>query len=417
MQYTTIMKLLFILLMVSAFSNCSEKNALSSYTDVDSTGISKGEKFIDNDSTYYISQGGIIDHADPNTKYSIAWYFKTYGRGKTYILVSSDAKYSVNEALNIPVNSTLRGYKQSGISCISATDSLDSKTMISVGDSSCIKYLTLDGNREASTVVSAIGKNITIRKCTVMNSKNDFNADPSSSPYTILVNATNSKNLLIDSCQLKRAGADPKVNAMTQLSKGYAIIAWRTSNSVIQNNTISSTLTCGIDITGSSEVLIQKNKISDTGLNYFSTGPVADGITGYHNWISSNEDFTITDNVITGANNHGIHVSGCGLTIENNKISDYYLSGIMVDDWRSITNGGSGKSNEFSQNVVIKDNWIYGDPKSWVTVPGNSNRKIYVDRVNDGMLLDFTQNLDSLGKILPYTTANYHIPTLFGQHQ
>jgi parallel beta-helix repeat protein len=363
-------------------------------------------------SIYYISENGIADHSNASTANSIAWYFKTYGSGNTYVLNTTDTAYTISSTITVPGNAVLMGKDSIGHYTILASSDLDLKTMMTVGNGSTLQYLTIDGNREASAVLSISGRdNDTLKNCIIQNSKNDFTS--ANYTYTLLVNAQSTTNLVIENCTLNNAGANPKLNASTQLSKGYAIVMWNAVNAKIRNNVISSTLTCGIDFTGASTVSIIGNKISDTGLNYYSTGPIADALTAYHNWNSTaSENFTIYNNVITGANNHGIHVSGDGIDIENNTIMDYYLSGIMVDDWRSKTNGGGLHDNEYSQNVTIKNNRIVGDPKSWITVPGNSNRKVYVDRVNIDYTLDYQVNYDSTGTKLPVTTANYHFPAL-----
>jgi parallel beta-helix repeat protein len=367
--------------------------------------------------TYSIAQGGITDHSNPATPNSIAWYFKTYGAEKTYLLATSGVNYQVNSTITVPGNSALRGKDAEGIFTILAAAGVDKKTMVSLSSGCTLQNLVIDGNREAGNVVATgSGVGIQIKNCTIQNSKNDY-LDMDGNAYTLLVNANNSTNLLIESCVLKNAGTNPKINPMTNLSGGYAILMWSAKNAVVKNCDISYTSTCGINHTGSSTVTITGNRIANTGLNRQSAGPLADAITAYHNWNNTApENFILSNNRITGSNNHAIHVSGNGITIENNTIGDYELSGIMVDDWRSIANGGGANDNEFSQNVTIKNNKIVDDPKSWVWQPGNSNRKVYVDRVNKNLILDYSVNLDATGVLLPGSTANYHFPTLFGIH-
>jgi parallel beta-helix repeat protein len=389
------------------------------------TGCTKSESSISNDATslisekdtYSIVQGGITDHSNPATPNSISWYFKTYGAEKTYLLATSGVNYQVNSTITVPANSALRGKDAEGIFTIMATAGVDKKTMVALSSGCTLQSLVIDGNREAGNVVATgSGVGIQIKNCTIQNSKNDYLVTDGNA-YTLLVNANNSTNLLIESCVLKNAGTNPKINPAANLSGGYAILMWSATNVVVKNCDISYTSTCGINHTGSSTVTITGNRIANTGLNRQSTGPLADAITAYHNWNNSApENFTISNNNITGSNNHAIHVSGNGITIENNIISDYQLSGIMVDDWRSLTNGGGANDNEFSQNVIIKNNKIVDDPKSWVWQPGNSNRKVYVDRVNKNLILDYSVNQDATGVLLPGSMANYHFPALFGVH-
>jgi len=178
---------------------------------------------------------------------------------------------------------------------------------------------------------------------------------------------------------------------------------------VFQNNDIAQTLTGGIDITGSTSVQILDSYIADTGLNREYDGPISDGITGYHNLVDAAENYVIQGNRIVNAQNHGIHVSGRWIDIQDNIVSNQQLSGIMVDDWRS--------PNEFSENVIISNN-LCGDPLSWVWAPGNSNRKIFVDRVNtnSGYILEYAVNEDLSGAPLPVTTSHYKFPSFYGSH-
>jgi hypothetical protein len=384
------------------------------FTALATSPISK-TKILDKN-TYYIAESGIVDHANPSIENSIAWYFKTYGAGKNYILNSSGAAYNVNSTVIVPANAVFKGNNAKGNYTLLASTGLDLKAMVSVKDSATLQFMTLDGNRKAGAILNVSNKkNVTVKNCSILNSKNDFTA--LNSTYSILINAQNTTDCIIEKCILKNAGANPKLNPLEQKSTGYAILMRKAINAKVLNNDISSTLTCGVDFTGGSLISIIGNRIADTGLNRQSIGPVADAITAYHNWNSTSpENFTISNNVITGANNHAIHVSGDGISIENNTISDYTLSGIMVDDWRSKANQGGANDNEFSQHVIIKNNKIVGDPKSWKFAPGNSNRKVYVDRVNQEMKLDYSVNQDSTGNLLNVTDENYHLPIKFGIH-
>ena len=377
----------------------------------------KSKTNLANKNTYYILESGIVDHADPSIVNSIAWYFKTYGVGKTYILNSTGINYNVNSTILVPSNAVFKGNDAKGNYTIQALSGLDLKTMVSAKDSSTLQYLTLDGNRKAANILNISNKkNVTIKNCSIQNSKNDFTAI--NSTYSIIINAQNTTDCIIEKCILKNAGSNPKLNPLEQKSTGYAVLMRKAINAKVLNNDISSTLTCGVDFTGGSSISIIGNRIADTGLNRQSIGPVADAITAYHNWnTAAAENFIISNNIITGANNHGIHVSGDGISIENNTISNYTLSGIMVDDWRSKVKQGGANDNEFSQYVIIRNNKIVGNPKSWITVTGNSNRKVYVDRVNKELKLDYCVNQDSTGNLLNVTDENYHLPTIFSIHQ
>lgn len=378
----------------------------------------KSKTIITDNNTYYIPESGIADHSNPSIQNSIAWYFKTYGVGKTYLLNSSGVNYNINSTITVPTNSVFKGKDALGSYSIKASTGLDKKGMIVLGSGCTLQYLNMDGNREAGTVVSAANSTgATILNCTIKNSKNDYVATDGNA-YTLLINANSNTNFSIDGCVLENAGTNPKLNSATNQSNGYAILMWSAINSRVTNCDISYTSTCGIGFTGSSIVSIIGNNITKTGLNRESGGPLADALTAYHNWNNNtDENFTIKDNTISFAGNHGIHVSGKGIDIQNNTISNQQLSAIMVDDWRSKINGGGENDNEFSENVTIKDNKC-DDPLSWVWQPGNSNRKIYVDRVNNetGMTLDYRNNKDISEIILGVNSTNYHFPIIFGIH-
>lgn len=378
----------------------------------------KSKTIITDNNTYFIPESGIADHSNPSIKNSIAWYFKTYGAGKTYLLNSSGVNYNINSTITVPANSVFKGNNASETYSIKASTSLDKKNMIILGNGCTLQYLNIDGNREAGTVVSAANTTgTTILNCSIRNSKNDYVASDGKA-YTLLINSNSTTNFTIDGCVLENAGTNPKLNSATNQSGGYAILMWSAINTRVTNCDISHTSTCGINFTGSSMVSIIGNNITKTGLNRESGGPLGDALTAYHNWNNNtDENFTIKDNTISFAGNHGIHVSGKVIDIQNNTISNQQLSAIMVDDWRSKVNGGGANDNEFSENVIIKDNKC-GDPLSWVWQPGNSNRKIYVDRVNNGtgITLDYRTNKDLAGIALPINSTNYHFPKIFGTH-
>lgn len=362
--------------------------------------------------TYGIPQGSISDHANATTVGSIAWYFSTYGAGNIYILTSSGATYNLNNTITLPTNSVMGAYGTSSMVTLLGTSGMNKKTLLTVGNGSRLQYMTIDGNRYTNTVVNASNSTGTeIKYCTIKNTKNNYVA-ADGSVYNLLINANNSVDINIHDCSLQNAGANPKLNPTENISKGYGILLWNSVNSIIKNNTIAYTTTCGIDITGSAGVDVIGNSITQTALNRDPStgtcvGPIADGITGYHNWKSNSEDFYIYNNTISYAGNHGIHVSGRIINIQNNTISSQQLSGIMVDDWRDTI--------EYSEDVIVRNNKC-SNPLSWVWQPGNSNRKIFINHVNNTMTLDYIVNQDSAGNTLVVNSSNYNLPTVFGAH-
>lgn len=363
---------------------------------------------------YYISQAGITDHSNAATEKSIAWYFKTYGSGNTYILNTDENTYNLNNTITVPAQSIFRG-NTGMVGKIAASSTADNKTLIDLTSGTKLINMDINGAKYASILVKVDNKDsITIDSCTIYDSKNNYT---SGSPYTMLLYFISSANVIVEHCKLLRAGW-PKENPTLWSGLGYLILSRSCYDMTFQNNEMSYSITGGIDMTGSSSIKILYNSISYTGLNREFSGSISDGITAYHNWNSRDENFIIKGNKISYAGNHGIHVSGKNIDIQNNTISNQQLSAIMVDDWRSKTNGGGAFDNEFSENVMIKNNKC-GDPLSWVWQPGNSNRKIYVDRVNSGpgITLDYSTNQDLSAVTLDVISSNYHIPSIFGIHQ
>lgn len=357
-------------------------------------------------SVFYIPHNGIADHGDASSANSIAWYFQTYGAGNTYVLTTSNTYYNIGSTLTVPDNAILRG-NSNWLVKIAALDSVDNMTLVDLGGGSQLYNLYINGARRPNCLVRISGKNsVTVDRCTMFDSKNDYT---SGNPYTMLVFCIDSSDVTVRNCLLRRAGCNPKVNPHSWEGLGYGILSRNCRNMVFQNNDIAQTLTGGIDITGSASVQVLGNYIGDTGLNREYDGPISDGITGYHNLIGADENFTIMSNSIVNAQNHGIHVSGRWINIQDNIVSNQQLSGIMVDDWRS--------PNEYSENVIVSNN-LCGDPLSWVWAPGNSNRKIFVDRVNanSGCVLEYEVNKDLNGVPLPVTPDNYRFPSSFGSH-
>lgn len=355
---------------------------------------------------YYISHGSIADHADAAIPGSIANIMSIRGENNTYVLTTSNTYYNLQETLEIPAGATLRGNSNWNIK-LSAGASLDSGTMIKLNDGTTLRNLYINGNYEAQTVVRCSRmSDVTIKDCTIFKSKNDaMNNDA----YTILLLASSTTNLVVEDCLLRRAGCDPKVSPDSWTGKGYAILLWNSHKAVIRNNDMALTTTGGIDITGSGEVNILNNRIAYTGLNrdWGHTNHFADNITGYHNQSSHDEDFLIQGNLLQYSRNHGIHVSGRMITVVSNVVEEPYLSGVMIHDQRV--------PSEFSEIISVKDNWI-GRPVVLSEIPGNSNREVYLQYINDQCSLDYRTNQTLNGSALPDTATHYHYPTVFGSH-
>ncbi len=272
--------------------------------------------------TYNIAQAGISDHANAAASHSIAWHFQTYGAGNSYVLTSSGTNYNLNKTITVPANSTFQGSNAAGIYTLMASSGLDGSSMVVLGSGSTLQYMTIDGNRYPSMLVNAVGTTGTsVRNCLIQNSKNNFVG----SGYTACVWPTSSTNFILDTCTLLNAGCNPKLNDTNNQAQGLGILMWTATNALIQHCVISNTLTCGIGMGGSTGISIISNALAQTGLNRnaltgVQAGPIADGISAYHNWVPWRQNFYIYGNTINGTGNHGIHVSGSQINIQNNAI-------------------------------------------------------------------------------------------------
>jgi Right handed beta helix region len=358
--------------------------------------------------TYNIAQGGIADHANATTAHSIAWYFKTYGTGNTYVLTSSGTSYNLNKGISVPANCIFQGSNALGTYTLIASNGLAGGNMVTLGSGCTLQYMTIDGNRYPNTVV-AMGSTtgVCLSNCVVQNSNNNYTGGG----YSICIEANSTTNPIISQCSLLNAGCNPKLNGITNQSGGYGVIMWDSTNALIKDCIISNTLTCGMGLGGSRYVNIISNRLYNTGLNRlvptngYTDGPIADGITAYHNWAPWAENFFIYGNTINGTGNHGIHVSGSQINIQNNTILNQQLCAVQVDDWRTPL--------EYSDNVIIRSNKC-GDPLSWVWQPGNSNRKIALNHYNNQLPFDCQTNYDTNGILLTIASANYNIGTDYG---
>lgn len=320
-----------------------------------------------NAATHYVSHRNITNHANASTRNSLAWYMKKYGSFETYVL--SDKKvYSIGRTLNVPNNCTV---KSSVGAELRATSGVDDKNMLSLSSDVILDGLNINGRNEAANVVYMVSRNrITIKNCTIKNTKNDYRTGVSG--YVRLINAERSDRLVIDNCKIYNAGY-PKKNAWD--GTGYCVYATHANNLTVKNcSRISHCLAAGIYMANTLDASIVNNEVYMTGRNYdYGSGSFADGITGYHNKdypTLQPQNWYIADNYVHDCSNHGIHVSGAGIILKNNTVKKQRQRGIESYDYRS--------PQQYSCNVTFQNNKCekgYGDT--------GQDQPLYVDRYYD----------------------------------
>ncbi|MEO0334869.1 MAG: right-handed parallel beta-helix repeat-containing protein, partial [Pseudomonadota bacterium] len=136
----------------------------------------------------------------------------------------------------------------------------------------------------------------------------------------------------------------------------------------VTNNTMSHTLSGGINFGGCRDVLVKDNTISHTGLSRIyreDARLVSDGITAYKNratiysglYASRPENFRIFGNTITNSWNNGIHTSGNSVTIKDNTVTGQMFAAIYHGH---IARNSKGEIIEVDPmvNVSIKGNQV-----------------------------------------------------------
>lgn len=180
-------------------------------------------------------------------------------------------------------------------------------------------------------------------------------------------------------------------------ANGSGIRVYKSHDVTILNNKINNTATGGIEIGGSRNVNVGYNLIRNTARNRdFSLSALSDGIAGYHNshlqrtayryW--NNMGWKIYNNTIINSNNHGIHVSGRGIVIKENKIFNSTGRGIYVGDWRGHPNKVFHRDNnitECSKDIVIEKNLVSNSGQEEIRV---AEFKRVVPTSYDGSIID-----------------------------
>lgn len=197
------------------------------------------------------------------------------------------------------------------------------------------------------------------------------------------------KTPLLDGIRL-RQGSNVQIDGNIIQTPGQHGITATTSltDFSIDNNIVEDPAGAGVIFSVGLRGSICGNKVFSPGLN-------GDGITGYH---VSNADITISNNIITDAANHGVHVGGTRLVIDGNVINGAPANnGIFIG---ATDTGSSGGVNQPSTDCVISNNTVNGSligvslrdtSDSSVegnTVRGSSNHQILLTTSNDNTISD-----------------------------
>lgn len=282
--------------------------------------------------SYSIPMGNIADHADASISGSIAWYFATYGGGTaaaphTFYLTSSST-YNTKKAITMPEHARLT--EASGVNAAIQCDPLnwnnahDRLFVMKEGSYMLHVELRLNWKVKLGILISS-ADNVKVINVTVHGSKKVSGST--------LIYATESSNLEIRDCLLRRAGCEATETNFART--GYLIHLIRGSHIDILNNDMAVSPSSGIGFVQSTFVNIDGNTINDTG-RAMQPEYISDGITSYHGGQGSlNRVIFIRNNTIMTSRNHGIHVSGYGISITGNHITGSTHANIYIGDQRS----------------------------------------------------------------------------------
>lgn len=264
--------------------------------------------------SYSIPVGTITDHADASIPGSVAWYLATYGGGtalspNTFYLTSS-AVYNCRSTITVPAYARItEGVGQQAVlQCDPLYWSSTSDKFVRLNTGSYLLHIEMRLNWKATIGIFADGVNdILITDITLFNSKK---VSPS-----YLIYLTQSTNVNISGCLLRRAGMD---NGEYLDLSTYLIHVIAGHDISINDNDMAVCGSSGIGFNTTYNVTINNNTIHDIGRSPTYT---SDGITSYHGGTGTlNRNVYIQGNTIFNGRNHGIHVSGCGFHILSNTI-------------------------------------------------------------------------------------------------
>ncbi|HBG28040.1 MAG: hypothetical protein A2Y10_17590 [Planctomycetes bacterium GWF2_41_51] len=301
---------------------------------------------------YYISHGGISDHSNVATNGSIAWYFANYGSSGNVFYLNSSADYVIGNPITIPAGCTLDTTVGKN-SRIVAGNGNDDEVMIYVNNNTAIYDLEIFGNFKARHCICATAKTgITIDNVTIHKTKNNYT---SGDPHPHLIYLTDCETIWITNCLLRRAGCNPKVNSTSWNGEADLIRAAGSYGLNVRYNDMAYALCAGVNMGQSNQSSVIGNIITDVGQNFLYDPDFhcSDGVTAYHNLSAdggTGGPYTIRDNTIDDSGNHGIHVSGHDIKIEDNGVTDCDNRSIYVGDYKT--------PHECSYNITVTGNYV-----------------------------------------------------------
>ena len=276
---------------------------------------------------YSIPAGTIADHSDATITGSIAWYLATYGGGtatspNTFYL-STNGTYTCQRTITLPAYARISegtGVTEAVIQCDPATNWQKmvgyDNMLLHMYTGSMLMNVELRLNWKAGIGVYANGANgVRILDVAISNSAKA----PKTEGVSYLTYIVDSDNIIIDQCLLRRAGCENTESIFERW--GYCIQLIRGNNGTISNNDLETSTSAGLAFFQSTNLKIDNNLIQDTGRANVPEF-AADGITSYHEGLGTlSRDILIKNNTIRDSKNHGMHVSGYGITITGNNIS------------------------------------------------------------------------------------------------
>lgn len=336
--------------------------------------------------TYNISRID-ADHGDPQIAGTLAWYFVTYGPGHVYRL-SSSAAYWTSRTLLLPEGATLT-VADGVTAAIRAGGNTSSEVydgyLIVVGNDTTITGRNADPNslrfhanyKARHAIGAANSHDVVIRHCTVSDTLNTYN--DGAMHNQALIHATRSVNLTVDHCVLRRAGY-PALNIDAYDSQAGGIELSLSTGARVLNSDIAYTLGPSIAIAASVLTEIRGNILQHSGLisGLYGKAYSSDSIIGYHNTVhglpdTEDRSVYILNNTIRYWHNHGVHVSGRGIHIQGNTITDGTFRPIYLGDWRS-------PDTECSSDSTITNNYVgLGDTSNVYS--------IWIDPYKDGTVV------------------------------
>ena len=324
----------FIMVLIFVITSCKDDKIVND-AKISAKGATNQLKAQLLTSSYSIPAGSIVDHSDATIPGSIAWYLATYGGGtatspNTFWL-TSNALYTCQKTITLPAYARISegaGVTDAVIQCdpVNWQSAAGYNKLVTMNKGSILLHVELRLNwKGAIGAFASSADSIQIIDVTIQNSAK---IDGS---YLIYVSECN--NILIDNCLLRRAGCD--VNETNFARHGYLIHMIRGNNNTISNNDMAVCGSSGIGFVQSTNVHIDNNFIHDTGRALIADY-ISDGITSYHGGDGTlNRCVFITNNTIDQSRNHAIHVSGYGMSITGNTITNSTQSNIYVGDQRT----------------------------------------------------------------------------------